>query len=171
MGVNLWGVIHGCRAFIPVMLRQGEEGHVVNTASIAGLIDGHPGAPYQVTKHAVVSLSEHIYFSLAQMQAKVGVSVLCPGFVRTEIMTCDRNRPSELQNPPRIDPPSPEVKQIIESFTQAIEAGMSPKQVAETVFESIEAERLYILTHDEFDPYIQSRMESILGRKNPAVTS
>ena len=171
IGVNLWGVIHGCRVFIPVMLRQGEDGHVVNTASIAGLIDGNPIAPYHVTKHAVVALSEHIYYSFKEMQAKVGVSVLCPGFVRTEIMACNRNRPPELQNPSRLDKPSLAYEQIIESMVQAVEAGMNPEEVASIVFESIEAERFYILPHDEFDPYIRSRMESILSRKNPTVRS
>ncbi len=170
LGVNLWGIIHGCRVFLPIMLQQGVEGHVVNTASIAGLIDGHPCAPYQVSKHAVVALSEHIYFTLAQMHANVGVSVLCPGWVRTGIMASERNRPPTLQNPPRTTPPSAEEIQVIQEMTQACQTGITPEKVADSAFEAIEAGRFYILTHDEFDPYIRSRMVSILSRDNPAVS-
>lgn len=170
MGVNLWGVIHGCRIFLPIMLRQGVEGHIVNTASIAGLIDGHPVAPYQVTKHAVVALSEHIYFSLVQMQSPVGVSVLCPGWVRTRILEGERNRPLALQNPSRTTPAGPEEMQIFQAMQQALEAGIMPDQVAEVVFESIESGRFYILPHDEYDSAVRSRMENILERKNPEVS-
>ena len=93
MGVNLWGVIHGVRAFVPHMLAQDTECHIVNTASMAGLISGPGLGAYKVTKHAVVSLSETLYHELAERGARVGVSVLCPGIVNTRIMESARNRP------------------------------------------------------------------------------
>ena len=93
MGVNLWGVIHGVRAFVPIMLAQDTECHIVNTASMAGLISGPGLGAYKVTKHAVVSLSETLHHELAERAAKVRVSVLCPGFVNTRIMESARNRP------------------------------------------------------------------------------
>src|SRR5207249_5000955 len=93
-GVNLWGVIHGVRTFLPIMLEQGEEGHVVNTASLAGLMPGR--GIYGVTKQAVVALSESLYNDLKAMDAKIGVSVLCPGWVDTNIVDASRNRPAEL---------------------------------------------------------------------------
>ena len=96
MGVNLWGVIHGVRAFVPLMLAQDTECHIVNTASMAGLISGPGLGAYKVTKHAVVSLSETLYHELAERGARVGVSVLCPGFVNTRIMESARNRPGHL---------------------------------------------------------------------------
>ena len=99
MGVNLWGVIHGVRVFVPIMLAQDTEGHIVNTASIAGLLPYHPlSASYHVTKHGVVALSEQLYHELAQRGAKVKVSVLCPGGVSTRIMDAERNRPTALQH-------------------------------------------------------------------------
>jgi NAD(P)-dependent dehydrogenase (short-subunit alcohol dehydrogenase family) len=168
MGVNLWGVIHGLRVFVPIMLTQDTEGHIVNTASIAGLLPDHPGAPYQVTKHAVVALSEHLYYSLMQQHAQVNVSVLCPGWVNTQIMDSGRNRPPELQNEPGNEPLSPEREASIEARRQAAQAGMPPQQVAEYVFSAIRAEQLYILTHPEYNLKVQNRMEDILQQRNPA---
>ena len=97
IGVNLWGVIHGVRVFVPHMVEE-NEGHVVNTASMAGLVSVPGMAPYNVTKHAVVTLSETLHGDLAAVSAKVGVSVLCPGFVKTQIYDSNRNRPADLQN-------------------------------------------------------------------------
>jgi NAD(P)-dependent dehydrogenase (short-subunit alcohol dehydrogenase family) len=168
MGVNLWGVIHGLRVFVPIMLAQGTEGHIVNTASIAGFLRSHPSAPYQVTKHAVVALSEHLYHSLAQQQAQVGVSVLCPGWVNTQIMDSGRNRPPELQDAPGNEPLSPEREALIEDLRRAAQAGMAPQQVAEYVFRAIRAEQLYTLTHPEYNLDVQERMEDILQQRNPA---
>ena len=98
MGVNMWGVIHGIRVFVPLMLEQNAEGHIVNTASMAGLVSGPGGGIYRVTKHGVVALSEILHHDLGQMEAKIGVSVLCPGSVRTQIVDSDRNRPASLGN-------------------------------------------------------------------------
>ena len=168
LGVNLWGVIHGLRVFVPIMLAQDTECHIVNTASAAGLLPYHPVAAYQVTKHAVVALSEQLYYSLAQRTAKVKASVLCPGWVNTRIMDAGRNRPVELQNPVSDQPVSPALEAVVQSMYQAVEAGMSPTQVAERVFSAIREDEFYILTHPEFNPVIRTRMENILQGHNPA---
>ena len=100
MGVNLWGVIHGVRTFLPIMLEQGDEGHIVNTASLAGLMPGR--GIYGVTKQAVVALSESLYNELKLADAKIGVSVLCPGWVDTNIQT-----PPETGPPTSPEPSTP----------------------------------------------------------------
>lgn len=172
MGVNLWGVIHGARAFVPIMLEQGTECHIVNTASIAGLLPYHPlSASYQVTKHAVVALSEQLHYELAQREAKVKVSVLCPGWVRTRIMESGRNRPTALQSGSVPRKPSSEYEAIVQQFHEAIQAGVPPEQVADYVFKAIREERLYILPAPEWKPAIQTRMEDILQERNPVKSS
>ena len=150
IGVNLWGVIHGVKVFTPLMLAQNTECHIVNTASMAGLIASGTTAPYAATKHAVVALSENLYLALEQRNALVKVSVLCPGFVKTNIASAERNRPVGLQNEPvEISPQGQANRDLMNA---AVEAGMSPLQVADQVFEAIKEERFYILTHPEFDP-------------------
>jgi NADP-dependent 3-hydroxy acid dehydrogenase YdfG len=168
MGVNLWGLIHGIRIFIPIMLAQDTECHIVNTASIAGLLPYHPSSPYQVSKYAAVALSENLYTSLAQMKSKIKTSVLCPGWVKTRIMDSERNRPAELQNEPGNVLITPENLAVIQSMIQAIETGMSPHQVADDVFNAIINEQFYILTHPDFIPGIQKRMDNIINLHNPA---
>ncbi len=171
IGVNLMGVIHGLRAFVPVMLAQNTEGHIVNTASAAGLLNYHPSAPYQVTKHAVVALSENLYYSLAYRQSRLKVSVLCPGWVNTRILESERNRPQALQNPPPSQPLDPALQayleQMMREMRQAVETGLSPQKVAELVFEAVRKEQFYIVTHPEYNPMIQQRMEDILQQRNP----
>lgn len=167
MKVNLWGVLYGLKVFTPIMLAQMTEAHIVNVASVAGLLPDHPCAPYQVTKHAVVSLTENLYYSLAEQNTKVKVSLLCPGWVKTEILKSERNRPPELKNKPGsvVDK-----RQRVESYREmqaAIETGMSVQELADHVFRAIENEQLYVLTHPEVTPYIQERMDNILQQKNP----
>ena len=161
IGVNLWGMIHGARTFVPVMLAQNSEGHIVNTASIAGLLPSHPSATYQVTKHAVVGLTEHLYNSLKQMQSKIHVSVLCPGWVKTRIMDSERNRPAALQNKEEAVM-SPMVEAVYQYMLNAVETGTDPAKVAEMVFKGIRAEQLYIPTSLEVNRELQERMETIL---------
>jgi NAD(P)-dependent dehydrogenase (short-subunit alcohol dehydrogenase family) len=169
LGVNLWGIIHGLRVFVPIMLSQGTEGHIVNTASIAGLLPYHPSAAYQTTKFAVVGLSENLYHALAHRDAKVKASVLCPGWVKTLILTSDRNRPAKLRNPPS-KPPPPEVAAAFQSMFQALGTGLEPEAVADHVFAAIREERFYIVVGDtEFRPFLQQRMEDVLLGRNPAV--
>ncbi len=126
-GVNVWGVVHGLRAFVPRMLEHGEEGWIVNTASMGGLVPG--GSAYGVSKHAVVAVSEALYSNLATREARIGCSVLCPIFVRTELLRANRNRPTELQDtdlPPSDAPPG--------RFAARMENGQQPSEIADAVF-------------------------------------
>jgi NAD(P)-dependent dehydrogenase (short-subunit alcohol dehydrogenase family) len=167
LGVNLWGVIHGVRTFVPLMLKQGDECHVVNTASMAGLVSGPALGVYKVTKHAVVSLSETLCCELALMKSNVKVSVLCPAGVNTRVMECERNRPAELQNASASESAHPAVSQAEAMLRQLVEAGMPPSEVAEAVFDAIREERFYILTHADWKSFVQKRMEDILQERNP----
>jgi NAD(P)-dependent dehydrogenase (short-subunit alcohol dehydrogenase family) len=165
MGVNLWGVINGVRTFMPDMVDGGEPGHVVNTASIAGLIYGN--GIYGVTKHAVVAISESIYQQLAAAKSNVGVSVLCPGFVQTRIHESGRNRPDHMPEPP---PPADPVALARQNMVvEAIKGGMPPSEVADKVFNAIRDDQFYVITHDTFDEPIQNRFDSIASRSNPVV--
>lgn len=165
IGVNLWGAIHGVKVFTPIMLAQKTNCHIVNTASLAGLVVGGTTAPYSVTKHAVVALSESLYLTLEERNALVKVSVLCPGFVKTDIMNAERNRPVELQNEPVEIPPH--VQAYIDFMNASVEAGMSPLQVADQVFEAIKKEKFYIQTHPEWLSVIKMRVDNLLGAENP----
>jgi NAD(P)-dependent dehydrogenase (short-subunit alcohol dehydrogenase family) len=167
LGVNLWGVIHGVRTFVPLMLRQADECHIVNTASMAGLVSGPALGVYKVTKHGVVSLSETLCCELALMGAKIGVSVLCPGGVNTRIMDSERNRPAELQNAPAGGSTHPVVAQAEKMLRQLVETGLPPSEVAEAVFDAIRNGRFYILTHADWKPLVQKRMNDILQDRNP----
>ena len=163
MGVNLMGVIHGIRSFMPIMIEQGTEGHIVNTASMAGLAHGR--GIYGVTKHAVVALSESLYSELRLRGSKLGVSVLCPGWVNTRIIEAERNRPEA----PRPDPGElgPEFEAMREAVIGLIRSGLDPRKVGDTVVEAMEDQRFYVLTHPNWKNMIQSRMESILEGRDP----
>ena len=165
MGVNLWGVIHGVRTFLPIMLDQGSEGHIVNTASLAGIMGG--GGIYGVTKQGVVALSESMYSELALSGAKVKVSVLCPGWVNTRIVDAGRNRPEELRNAVE-RPVDPERAAIEGTIRNLLEAGLSPAAIAGQVLDAIRDERLYILTHPEMSGIVRTRFDDILAQQNPA---
>ena len=170
MGVNVWGVIHGVRTFLPIMLRQDTECHVVNTASVAGMLSVPGMGIYCVSKHAVVTLTECLYHDLQQRGAKVGVSVLCPAFVPTGIIDSERNRPAALRNTPR--PKTAEELERDESSRHAVQSGrITPDQVAGMVFDAITNDRFYILTHPKIKRAIQSRMEDILEGRQPVDTS
>jgi NAD(P)-dependent dehydrogenase (short-subunit alcohol dehydrogenase family) len=160
LGVNLWGVIHGIRSFVPVMLDQDEEGWIVNTASMGGLISGN--SIYGMTKHAVVALSETLYFQLKARNANVGVSVLCPLFVDTRIMESERNRPPDLWNP---DGPG---SNPLAATWIGREGNISPAEQAEMVLEDLRAGRFYMFPHMQaIDDNVRARFENILGRTNP----
>jgi NAD(P)-dependent dehydrogenase (short-subunit alcohol dehydrogenase family) len=165
LGVNLWGVIHGIKVFTPLMLAQDTQCHVVNTASPAGLVSYVPEAPYHISKHAVVALSENLAVSLAQRGALVKVSVFCPGFVRTRIFDSERNRPVALQN--ESNETTPTQISAKEAAKKALETGMSPTVAADLVFKAIVEDRFYILTHPEEMPHIRDRTESLLSVRNP----
>lgn len=161
LGVNLWGVIHGIRTFTPIMLQQGDECHIVNTASIAGLIASSGLGAYKVSKHAVVSLSETLYYELKEQGAKIKVSVLCPEFVNTRIWESERNRPKDLRNPRRSL--SAQEKSDLEALHSVVANGIPAEDVAQHVFEAIRSEKLYILTHPHTKEWVQKRMEKILA--------
>jgi NAD(P)-dependent dehydrogenase (short-subunit alcohol dehydrogenase family) len=164
VGVNLWGVIHGVRAFVPIMLEQGDEGHIVNTASLAGLMPGR--GIYGVTKQAVVALSESLYNDLKVADAKIGVSVLCPGWVDTNIMDADRNRPAELAR--TVDAmPDPQREAMDKAVRNFLKTGLQASAVADQVLEAIQNDKLYIITHPEMDFLIRERFDNILARTNP----
>lgn len=164
LGVNLWGVIHGVRVFTPILLAQGGEAHIVNTASLAGLFSGPGQAIYNVTKHGVVTLSETLHQELRMVGATVGVSVLCPGFVSTRIIDAVRNRPTDLAD----TAPRPPGFEVMEEFGRhLIASGSAPAMIADRVFDAIRDERFYVLPHPEWKDQIRTRMENILEERNP----
>lgn len=166
IGVNLWGVIYGVHTFFPRMLKHGEEGHIVNTASIAGLICGPGMGIYALTKHAVVSLSETLYHESRLMQSKIGVSVLCPGWVKTRIVDSKRNRPVELTNPDETKSP---LAQIAEELTrQVVDSGIPPQAVADRVIDAIRTGQFYIHTHPEMMHAVNLRVDGILNGTAPS---
>jgi NAD(P)-dependent dehydrogenase (short-subunit alcohol dehydrogenase family) len=167
VGVNLWGVVHGVRVFVPLMLRQDAEGHIVNTASMAGLVSGPFHGTYNVTKYGVVALSETLHLDLALAGARVKVSVLCPGWVNTRIADADRNRPPSA--PIRSwQPDDHAMEQVIR---QLLASGLPPERVADLVVDAIRAERLYVLTHPEWKAMVRQRMDDIVAERNPTVAT
>ena len=170
LGVNLWGVVHGVRAFTPLMLEAARsdpsyEGHVVNTASMAGLLTAPNMGIYNVSKHAVVALTETMYQDLRLVTDQVSCSVLCPYFVPTGIHNSQRNRPAELAHVGK-----PTQSQLIAQAMsdKAVTSGkVTAAQVAEKVFEAIAADSFYIYSHPHALGNVQSRMEAIIQQKNP----
>lgn len=169
IGVNLWGVINCIRKFVPLMLEQNTSCHIVNTSSITGLSTYHPSALYQLTKHGIVALSEQLYHDLALRGAKIKVSVLCPGFVNTNIMDAERNRPDKYLNDISETEQIPGSVEMESFFRQMIESGMSPAKVAEHVFKAINDENFFVFTHSELKSLIQMRMNDILQERNPTL--
>ena len=169
LGVNLWSVIYGLRVFVPQMLSQNEPCHIVNTASIAGVIGGSTNALYSVTKHGVVALTENLSVDLQTEGAQIGCSVLCPGFVNTNIYNSGRNRPADLSNEQAPRAPTAEDKQRMEMFQEILRQGMQPPEIADIVFNAIRADQLYILPHDHFDEMIRTRAEHMIDGTNPVM--
>ncbi|HEU4352399.1 MAG TPA: SDR family NAD(P)-dependent oxidoreductase [Burkholderiales bacterium] len=163
LGVNLWGVIHGVRAFTPRLIAQ-NEGHIVNTASVAGLISPPGSGAYNVTKHAVVTLSESLYHDLRERSSAVGVSVLCPAYVPTRITESERNRPKDLP----VSEKSDQTLAREAMLRKAVVSGkISADQVAQAVVAAVKEERFYILTHARIKGAIRARMEDILDERAP----
>lgn len=172
LGVNLWGVINGIRTFVPIMIDQGEPAHVVNTASMAGLISVPFLGAYNVSKHGVVTMSETLQRELDIVGAPIKVSVLCPGVVQTNIFESQRNRPASLQEPGAqgldallgagADPAA------LEAFGQVI----TPEEVADQVYEAVMTDRFYILTHPkQTDVLVQGRIDDVLAGRAPSPLS
>lgn len=162
LGVNLWGVIHGIRAFLPQMIGQG-GGHFVNTASIAGLYPGF-GPSYDASKHAVVAISEDLYNSMTLAGLPVGVSVVCPGWVRTGIMDASRNWPSSLGEQP---PPSFASEVVAKHVRRAIDEAILPATVADLVADAVVEGRFWVFTEQPFVDLVIRRWHSIAERANP----
>jgi NAD(P)-dependent dehydrogenase (short-subunit alcohol dehydrogenase family) len=164
IGVNLFGIINGIRAFVPHLIAQG-SGHIVNTASVAGLLAPAWMAPYNASKHAAVAVSESLYHELATIGSPVGVSVLCPGFVRTNIGEADRNRQPRFGQAP--DPTLPMSQLIRDAVTELISNGSDPADIANAVRNAIIENKFWILTHPEFGENIVDRFTGAAEGRNP----
>lgn len=165
LGVNLWGVIHGHRAFLPRMIEQG-EGHVINTASMAGHMPGH--SPYTASKWAVVGITQGLYNDMATNQTGIGVSCLCPGWVRTDIISSDRNQP-ESAAPPALHEASAEEEAAFAFVEAAIDGGMDPAEVADLVHDAILEDRFWIFTDMGMVHLLADKHASIMENRNPVV--
>jgi NAD(P)-dependent dehydrogenase (short-subunit alcohol dehydrogenase family) len=162
LGVNLWGVIHGLRSFLPRLLAHGGPAHVVNTASMAGLVTNPLSAPYTVSKHAVVALSETLYHELTLQGSPVGVSVLCPEGVATRIAESGRNRAGDA---PAGRPPA--VAAVEAALRATVEKGLSPDVMADRVVRAIRERRFYILGEDDWRRAAELRCEDVRLGRNP----
>jgi NAD(P)-dependent dehydrogenase (short-subunit alcohol dehydrogenase family) len=171
LGVNLWGVVHGVRCFVPMMVEAAKadpsyEGHVVNTASMAGLVNMPNQGAYNVSKHAVVSLTETLYQDLRLVTGQIGASVLCPFFVPTGIIASDRNRPAEMD-----DGRAPTRSQLIGRAMgeRAVARGkVSAAQVAQFVFDALREDRFYVYSHPNALGAVQQRIDDIVNHRNPS---
>jgi NAD(P)-dependent dehydrogenase (short-subunit alcohol dehydrogenase family) len=165
LDVNLFGVINGMRSFIPILIDQGEPAHVVNTASIGGLMSGPLLAPYVVSKHGVVALTESAYLELASLDTPVSISALCPGPIATGIIASERIRPADRADTRPLETNAErEFDQMLKS---GVSAGMHPDEVGRIVFQAIRDEKFWIYTHEIFAEVVQARADSIIAGTNP----
>ena len=169
LGVNLWGVIHGIRAFVPIMLEQGDECHVMNTASRAGLATRPWLAMYCASKHAVVALSESLYHELSLTGSKVKVSVVCPAVVNTRIGESQRNRPEALRDAAGAGVPVQQMRAMEQAFRAQLATGQSPEEVASAVLDAIRDERFYVIMNEETKAWVSTRLNDIIGGRNPTL--
>ena len=168
LGVNLMGVVHGLRAFVPRMLAGGDEGHIVNTASVAGLITG--SGPYFASKHGVTCISEGLYRDLKTAGSKLSASVLCPGVVRTAILDAERNRPAAFGPPTDLSTLSESSQRWAAGFRAALDAGIDPALVADAVAEAVLQDRFYIVpAQDEHLQRIALRAADLAALRNPSL--
>jgi NAD(P)-dependent dehydrogenase (short-subunit alcohol dehydrogenase family) len=167
VGVNLMGVVHGIRSFLPIMIEQNSEAHVVNTASLAGLVSGTGGTSYTATKFAVVGLSENLCVELQTQGLKPKVSLLCPGAVDTNFLTPERNRPARFAGASPAPQPTAEERVTGEWWAEMLKKGLSPRVVGEQVLDAIREERFYVLTHPEHNAWIDSRVKNLLSGRSP----
>ena len=161
MGVNFYGVLYGIQSFLPHMIEHQEEGHVLNTVSMAGIL-GLEGS-YGVSKFATLSLSEGLFQSLKKINSKIGASVLCPGFVATKIIDSQRNRPEHLASDKKSNFL---LKQLASSV---LKRGKKPDEIATRAIEAIQANNFYILPHPVYDERVKDRYERILARTEPEI--
>ncbi len=170
LGVNLWGVIHGVRIFTPLMLAQAKreadyEGYIVNTASMAGLLSPQLMGAYNVSKHAVVTLSETLYQDLRSVTSQISCSVLCPAFVPTGISSSHRTRPAELQNE---SAPTESMMVAQKTIHKAVTSGkLTAADVIKLTFDAVRDEKFYIITHPKIMATVKMRLEDIEHMQNP----
>jgi NAD(P)-dependent dehydrogenase (short-subunit alcohol dehydrogenase family) len=166
MGVNFWGVVNGLRAFVPRIVAHGEEGHIVNTSSILGLTTG-AGSIYGVSKHAVARLTEGLFHDLKAAAANIGVTLLCPGMIATNIITSVRNRPDALSD--ASDVPDEARRTAIAAMDARFkESGMPPREVGEKVAQAILDGQFYLLTHAENMEGVKRRFDDIFHLREPS---
>jgi len=165
LGVNVWGVVHGIRTFVPLLLEE-EEGHVVNTASMAAVTTIPFAGIYHMTKHAVLALSECLYHELRARGARVGVSVVCPEMVATRIDTAERNRPERLRGTAGA---TPESELVTRSIADAVKRGIAPEQIAERTLRAIREDRFYVLSDDSWRELANGRCEDVRLARNPTL--
>ncbi|MAJ61789.1 MAG: hypothetical protein CBC48_18780 [bacterium TMED88] len=163
--VNLFGVVNGLRSFVPILLNEGAPAHIVNTASLGGLMVGPYLSPYIVSKHAVVALSESVFHELAGQGADIGVSVLCPGPIATGITRSERIRPPDRSATRGLS--SPAERTFSDMLNAGVEAGMAPEEVGRIVFRSIRAGEFWIHTHPLPADAIRDRAERVIEAQNP----
>ena len=164
MGVNFWGMLHGIRAFVPRMIESGEEGHIVDTSSLAGMLTVAYSAPYVVSKFAALALSESLAHDLRVQDARIGVSVLVPGLVDTKIAWSERNRPDEPPGEAQA-PDAHFVAQALRDLTAT--GGIHPDEVAAMVFDAVRTGRFYVTTMDSALDMLRERGDAILRRELP----
>jgi NAD(P)-dependent dehydrogenase (short-subunit alcohol dehydrogenase family) len=163
--VDLWGVIYGVKAFMPLIIASG-GGHIVNTASMAGLTSPPFMSPYNVAKHGVVALSESMFHELAMTHPEVGVTVVCPGWVNTQIHLSERNRPADLAEQVQSD----DADGLRSVVTGLIEGGLDPYVVAGMVFDAVTAGKFYVLTHAEWSAAVTDQTARMVAGENPKMS-
>jgi NAD(P)-dependent dehydrogenase (short-subunit alcohol dehydrogenase family) len=168
--VNLWGVIHGIRSFVPRMLEHRSEGHVVSTASMAGLTSAPFLDIYCITKHGVVTLMESLYKELVILGSPLRASVVCPGLIKTRIMESARNRPGDARRDPPTPATAPGAVMMENALRQGVESGWSPAVVAQAIFEGIRDERFYVIpSQPEVKANLYQRLDEVRDERNPGV--
>lgn len=163
--IDLWGVIYGCKVFLPAMIEHGEPCHIVNTASMAGLGSAPFMGPYNIAKYGVVALSETLSKEMQLAKNNVNVSVLCPAFVATGIAESDRNMPDEVRE--QLPPPEPSDSPMSTLMKELVANGISTEIVGDAVLDAVRTNKFWILTHDETKPGIVQRAEQIVDGINP----
>ena len=167
LDVNLWGVIHGVRSFVPRMLEKGESGHVVITASVGGLTSGGLLGPYTTSKYGAVAIAESLHREFDIIGAPIGVSCLCPGPVATGIFRAERNRPDSYDDTCGPMSADAEAAAFHKALVNAIDEGTDPTEIPELVFDAVQSNKFWIFPHPEFKERIAARAESILNETNP----
>lgn len=163
MSVNFWGVVPGCRTFLPVLIEHG-GGHIVNTASVAGLLPGF-GPAYDASKHVVVAISESLSYTAQMIGLPIGVSVVCPGWVSTSILSADRNWPGERGEYPRLNAAA---AATAGHYRRAVDEGVAPAAVADAVADAVQQGRYWVFPQQEFLDLVVRRFEMIGRRLDPA---